>query len=145
MALSLLVGLLAFSLTLTFVNVDATIARQNIEHAMAGHPLDAAYLAGMTISEDAVPELFRFFDSDKLSPELYKELGNVINCRRGRYWELWFYDRFWASQHASRAKALELYLAHEQALDPFALIGYQDGAGYIFPDGKVICVYPPEE
>jgi len=83
MALSLLVGLLAFSLTLTFVNVDATIARQNIEHAMAGHPLDAAYLAGMTISEDAVPELFRFFDSDKLSPELYKELGNVINCRRG--------------------------------------------------------------
>jgi hydrogenase-4 membrane subunit HyfE len=145
MALSLLVGLLAFSLTLTFVNVDATIARQNLEHAMAGHPLDAAYLAGMTISEDAVPELFRFFDSDKLSPELYKELGNVISCRRGRYWDLWFYDRFWASQHASRAKALGLYLAHEQALDPFALIGYQDGAGYIFPDGKVICVYPPEE
>ena len=145
MALSLLLGLLAFSLTLTFVNVDATIARQNIEHAVAGHPLDAAYLAGMTISEDAVPELFRFFDSDKLSLELYDELGKVITCRKARYWDQWFYDRFWASQHASRAKALELYLAHDQALDPFALIGYQDGAGYTFPDGKVICVYPPEE
>jgi len=145
MALSLLFGLLAFSLTLTFVNVDATIARQNIEHAMAGYPLDAAYLAGMTISEDAVPELFRFFDSDKLSPELYNELGNVISCRKGRYWDQWFYDRFWASQHVSRAKALELYLAHEQALDSFTLIGFQDGAGYVFPDGKVICVYPPEE
>jgi len=145
MALSLLLGLLAFSLTLTFVNVDATIARQNIEHAMAGYPLDAAYLARMTISEDAVPELFRYFDSGKLSPELYDELGKVITCRKARYWDRWFYDRFWASQHASRAKALELYLAHEQALDPFALIGYQDGAGYTFPDGKVICVYPPEE
>jgi len=145
MALSLLLGLLAFSLTLTFVNVDATIARQNLEHAMAGHPLDAAYLAGMTISEDAVPELFRYFDSGELNPELYEELGNVISCRRGRYWKQWFYDRFWASQHASRAKALELYQAHEQALDRFALIGFQDGAGYVFPDGKVICVYPPEE
>ena len=145
MALSLLFGLLAFSLTLTFVNVDATIARQNIEHAVAGHPLDAAYLAGMTISEDAVPELFRYFDSGELNPELYDELGKVISCRKARYWDRWFYDRFWASQHASRAKALELYLTHEQALDPFALIGYQDGAGYTFPDGKVICVYPPEE
>jgi len=145
MALSLLLGLLAFSLTLTFVNVDATIARQNLEHAIAGHPLDAAYLAGMTISEDAVPELFRFFDSGKLSPELYEELGDVIICHRARYWNRWYYDQFWASQHASRAKALELYLAHEQALDPFALIGFQDGAGFIFPDGRVICVYPPEE
>ncbi len=145
MALSLLLGLLAFSLTLTFVNVDATIARQNIEHAMAGYPLDAAYLAGMTISEDAVPELFRYFDSGELNPELYDTLGQVITCRKSRYWDQWFYDRFWASQHASRAKALELYLTHEQALDPFALIGYQDGAGYTFPDGKVICVYPPEE
>lgn len=145
MALSLLLGLLAFSLTLTFVNVDAAIARQNIEHAIAGHPLDAAYLAGMTISEDAVPELFRYFDSGKLSPELHEELGQVMSCRMARYWDQWFYDRFWASQHASRAKALGLYLAHEQALDPFALIGYQDGAGYTFPDGKVICVYPPEE
>ena len=145
MALSLLLGLLAFSLTLTFVNVDATIARQNIEHAMAGYPLDAAYLAGMTISEDAVPELFRYFDSGELNPELYDELGKVISCRKARYWDRWFYDRFWASQHASRAKALELYLTHEQALDSFALIGFQDGAGYVFPDGKVICVYPPEE
>jgi len=145
MALSLLLGLLAFSLTLTFVNVDATIARQNLEHAIAGHPLDAAYLAGMTISEDAVPELFRYFDSGKLSPELHEELGNVISCRRARYWDRWYYNRFWASQHASRAKALELYQAHKQALDPFALIGYQEGAGYTFPDGKVICVYPPEE
>jgi len=145
MALSLLFGLLAFSLTLTFVNVDATIARQNVEHAVAGHPLDAAYLAGMTISEDAVPELFRYFDSGELNPELYDELGKVISCRKARYWDRWFYDRFWASQHASRAKALGLYQAHEQALDRFALIGFQDGAGYIFPDGKVICVYPPEE
>ena len=79
MALSLLLGLLAFSMTLTFMNVDATIARQNLEHAIAGHPLDAAYLAGMTISEDAVPELFRYFDSGKLSPELHEELGNVIS------------------------------------------------------------------
>lgn len=53
--MSLLLGLLAFSLTLTFVNVDATIARQNIEHAMAGHPLDAAYLADMTIFGGCVP------------------------------------------------------------------------------------------
>ena len=70
LAFSLMLVLLAFGLTLAFLNVDRTIARQNIQHAQAGGKLDLAYLAGSGLSEDAAPELFAAFDDPALKPEL---------------------------------------------------------------------------
>lgn len=141
MALGLLLVFLAFSLTLSLMNVDASIARQNLEHAQAGHALDAAYLASSSISDDAVPVLFNAFDKTTLSPELHAELGKVLACRAARFNQDWSGIDFWASWHAFRVKANQLFQEHSAALANYPLSTFPEGAGFMFQDEMILCTY----
>ncbi|MEL7644977.1 MAG: DUF4173 domain-containing protein [Anaerolineaceae bacterium] len=141
LAVSLLLVLLAFGLTLSFLNVDRTIARQNIQHAQAGNELDLAYLAGGSLSEDAAPELFEAFDDPALSPELRDSLGLALSCRSARFTQNSADVDFWASWHASRAAAGRLYLSRAEDLAEYPLQNFSAGKGFLVEGSPFICVY----
>ena len=72
--------LLGFVVSLNLLNVDGFIARQNVQRAMQGSPLDGDYLA--TLSTDAVPALVESFSLSSLSPVLKDDLGTVLSAYR---------------------------------------------------------------
>ena len=60
-ALALVVVVVGFGLTISLINVDGLIVRQNVARAVAGWELDSGYLVGL--SDDAVPALVDEFNT----------------------------------------------------------------------------------
>lgn len=87
-ALSSLLAMVGFTATLPIVNVDAFIARVNLERAATGQPLDGQYLA--SLSSDAVPTLVAQYRSEPLAG-----LDMVLACYRemqpeaSAHWQSW--------------------------------------------------------
>ncbi len=141
LAVSLLLVLLAFGLTLSFLNVDRTIARQNLQHAQAGSELDLAYLAGSGLSEDSTPELFAAFDDPALSPELKDSLGLVLSCRAARFEQDGPDSAFWASWHASRAAAGACTSAERKTWQNTLCKVLQKARDFLVEGSPFICAY----
>ncbi len=86
LALVLVVSVFLFGITLWTVNVDKTITRLNIEQATlvltewSSARLDGSYLA-VSVSEDAVPELYKNYLNPEQSPEMRENLGKILACR----------------------------------------------------------------
>lgn len=137
-----------FSLTLGLANVDALIARQNIQRADRGaglvvqqdnraNELDSSYL--VTLSDDALPVLVARFSSPETTPAVRDELGAVLACRVYRMRDE--SQQPWQSYHPGAASArMELV-----GLD---LSGYpvkMDFGGYSaavqYGDGKIMGCY----
>lgn len=78
-ALALVVVTLGFGISLTALNVDGFIVRQNVARAAAGRELDTAYL--LSLSDDSVPALAARFQDARLSPALRDQVGGVLACR----------------------------------------------------------------
>lgn len=74
--------LLGFAATLNLLNVDAFIARQNIQRAAQGSPLDANYLSELT--PDAVPVMVSQLTDPALSPALKEQIGAALACYQQR-------------------------------------------------------------
>jgi len=85
--------------------------------------------------------LFNAFDETTLSPELHAELGKVLACRAARFNQDWSGIDFWASWHASRAKANQLFQEHSAALANYPLSTFPEGAGFMFQDEMILCTY----
>ncbi|MEZ0396158.1 MAG: DUF4173 domain-containing protein [Anaerolineales bacterium] len=78
-ALAALLASLGFAVSLSLLNVDGFIVRQNLGRAAEGQGLDVAYLA--SLSDDAVPALAAAYQSDDL-PRLTRDAaGAVLACR----------------------------------------------------------------
>lgn len=95
----------AFSLCLAFVNVDATVARLNIQRAVTGEKLDYAYLIH-DLSEDATPVMVERWQAAELPSSARADLGAVLACRAnlfagrtGRAQPWWGYD---LAEHTAR-------------------------------------------
>lgn len=114
--LTLAVVAVGFGASLTLLNVDAFIARQNVARAIRGEALDPAYL--VDLSEDADPALFSQFDSPGRPGDLHEQLGAVLACRR-EIVELRLAGNSWPSFHWSEARSLALFQAHAQQLDAY--------------------------
>ena len=114
LGLVLMLGFLAFALVMVGLNEDALIAQQNLERAVQGEKLDAAYLVhGLT--NDAVPTLFRYMDDGELDPELQEKLQLVMGCRYGHYEEV--YGKVpWQSTTIPTLVAGKLYEQHKDSL-----------------------------
>lgn len=78
-ALAALIASLGFGVSLSLMNVDGFIVRQNVNRAVHGQGLDVAYLA--TLSPDTVPVLTNLFQ-DPGYPKLTRDaVGAVLFCR----------------------------------------------------------------
>ena len=117
-ALAVLLVSLGFGVTLSVINVDGLIVRQNVARAQVGFALDSSYLA--TLSEDAVPELVTMFDDPSLAPELHDDIGMLLACLADdldrRHDEL-----DWRGFHFSRNRAGRLLADHAEALRQYPI------------------------
>lgn len=99
-AAALLLTVIGFGMTLSLLNVDAFIARQNLARAAQGEALDADYLA--TLSEDAVPVLALSFQQTS-NPAIRNALGAALTCAQLRIEEN--PAPGWRAYNASREQA----------------------------------------
>jgi hypothetical protein len=74
-----LLAALGFALTITVLNVDAFIVRQNVGRAIRGQGLDVPHIA--SLSTDSVPPLVDFFHADSTSEKTRDVLGAALACR----------------------------------------------------------------
>lgn len=122
----------SFALTLGVMNVDGFIARQNIQRAMQGEELDAAYLG--TLSLDATPTLVDAWKDASLPKGLRQQLGAAVACQSIYLKED---GRPWQSYHFSRAKGTQLLKETES--DWEGLINRStDGSWHVIVDGKIL-------
>ncbi len=73
---AILVGM-GFIVTLDVLNVDGFIVRHNVTRAVAGEPMDVAYLASLT--EDALPVLAEQYQNPELSSQ-QEAIAGAIAC-----------------------------------------------------------------
>lgn len=102
LGLAIFVFLTGFSLTFTIVNVDALIARLNIQRARTGQELDAAHL--LTLSNDALPTLIAAYHDLSLPAADRNQIGAVLACRKLQP----AYPNDWRSIRLSEVRASRL-------------------------------------
>ena len=112
-ALAAVVASLGFAATLTLINVDATITRQNVARVSQGKPLDVAYLA--SLSPDAVPALVTAFQQQPQA-ETRDALGAALACRSQND-QLTRKD--WRSFNLSNWRAVKALEGVREALDNY--------------------------
>ena len=135
LGLVLVLGLLAFALVMVGINEDALIAQQNLERAVQGEKLDAEYLIH-SLSNDAVPTLFRYMEDKELDPNLQKKLQLVMACRYANFEEI-YASAPWQSTSVSTFVAGKLYKQHEEELGNLPLYT-SAGATSVTIDGTII-------
>ena len=118
---------LGFGISLNLLNVDAFIARQNILRAARGETLDAAYL--VSLSEDAVPELFSQMDGGRTSPRVQDQIGASLACRAAMQPQQARTEspRPWPSFHWSQERASRLMQSHQEQLSAYPTRRLTDG------------------
>jgi hypothetical protein len=77
-AFSVLLACLGFAVSLTLINVDGFIVRQNVQRAVEGHELDVAYFA--SLSSDSIPVLVEKFKDSSLSNDIHEQVGASLVC-----------------------------------------------------------------
>lgn len=142
-ALAMLAAGLGFVATLNILNVDGFIVRQNVARAQSEGELDIAYLA--SLSEDAVPLLFRFYRTEK---DLTEELTGVIACHAALNNDYDYanhpYSNFpWQSFHFSRYNAnQDLQYWRSRITEDFKPYYSSEGeslyGSYVLVDGKKV-------
>jgi Domain of unknown function (DUF4173) len=78
-ALAMLLASIGFAVTLSCLNVDAFIVRQNVQWAAAGEELDVPYLA--SLSTDSVPALAEALQDPALPAGTREAVGAALVCR----------------------------------------------------------------
>jgi ABC-type multidrug transport system fused ATPase/permease subunit len=138
LGLVLMLGVLAFSLVMVGLNEDALIAQQNLERAVQGEKLDAAYLVH-DLSNDAVPTLFRYMDDPDIDPELQEKLQLVMACRFANF-EDNYGKATWQSITIPTLVAVKLYVQHDEVLSSVPLNTISTGPA-VSIDGETIWCY----
>jgi hypothetical protein len=77
---AVLISVLGFALTLSVLNVDGFIVRQNVNRAVLGEGLDVPYL--VSLSTDSVPALQAIFESPSYPGLTRDAVGAVLACRQ---------------------------------------------------------------
>jgi hypothetical protein len=79
-ALAVLLACVGFTGSLALLYVDGFIVRQNVQRAVQGQELDAAYLASLT--SDSISELVGKFNDTDLPQEIHEQLGASLTCMK---------------------------------------------------------------
>jgi hypothetical protein len=102
-ALAALLASIGFAVTLTLMNVDGFIVRQNVARAAAGSGLDVAYLA--SLSSDSVPALVEEFQDQSLPGYTRDAVGAALVCHKhsssaggDQNWRSFTLSHWWADR-----------------------------------------------
>lgn len=109
--LAALLAVMGFILSMSVINVDGTITRQNLARAFKGEGLDTYYL--QSLSNDAIPDLITLGDDAQLSSSDRAKIGGILACRAA----LLDAPRQWQSFHWSTYQARELLRDHHSLWD----------------------------
>jgi hypothetical protein len=109
-ALAALLASIGFAATLTLMNVDGFIVRQNVARAAAGADLDVAYLA--SLSSDSVPALVDALQDGRLTPGTRDAAGAALKChiyynysqKPDMDWRGFTLSRWWADQAIAQSQ-----------------------------------------
>jgi hypothetical protein len=134
-ALAVLVVTIGFGASLTLLNVDAFVARQNIARATQGQELDLGYLA--RLSDDAVPTLVTQFHNPALSTEVRGRVGAALACRVELAVDAPAITH-WQSYNLSRATAQRLLGELENELKAFPTQRSQTGEPMVRVSGSQV-------
>lgn len=138
-ALAALICSFGFGLSLNLINVDGLITRQNVQRTLQGHELDTNYL--VTLSDDAVPDLFNEFHSTGLPAALHDQLGSVLSCRA--YGSSQQSENLsWLSYRWPRANARRLYQLYQTQLSQYP-VSEKDAGWFVTVDGREQPCYVP--
>jgi hypothetical protein len=132
---------LGFAVSLSLLNVDAFIVRQNVEHeiqaqeAEAGSPgrgsgLDTQYF--LDLSEDSIPALAQGYQSPTVSDSVREQLGAALACIRARR-----ESRIlpWQSFHLARFRADRVLESLGSGLDEYHIVQKNGLPDAIAPSG----------
>ena len=131
-ALALVLVLVGFAATLSLLNVDGFIVRENVARAVSDPggtsavQLDTGYLVGL--SDDAVPALVEQFQSKMLTPALHDDIGAVLACR-AKIAEVRYRSMPWPAYHWARSRAITLYAQYSTLLTAYPVV-MSDRAGW---------------
>jgi hypothetical protein len=118
------------------MNVDAFIARQNIDRAVNGQELDRFYLTGL--SEDAVPVLVQKYQSEDIPVEVREEIGAVLVCQQTRINEMEVsQNKHWQSFHLSPWLAQKALDKVQDSLSSYTTLDTHGTITVISPDGTL--------
>jgi hypothetical protein len=126
-ALALVLVLVGFATSISLLNVDGFIVRENVARAASAptgmsdseSELDTSYLVGL--SDDAVPALVAEFQSKTLSPALHDDIGSVLACR-AKIAELNQRAMPWPAYHWARSNAITLYAQYSTLLAAYPVV-----------------------
>jgi hypothetical protein len=142
-ALGMVLASLGFVISLSVLNVDAFIVRQNLQreirsitdeaYAQGRADLDAQYFLGL--SDDAIPILVDAFQSKTLPASVREKVGAALACKR--------YEREergreipWQAFHFSRLKADAGFEKVKKELDTYRVIDKDWPAQVETPGGE---------
>lgn len=135
-----LIAAMGYGVTADILNVDAFIARENIQRSSQGQELDGSYLS--SLSSDVTPVLVQSFADPRLPASVKDQLGAALACRAyfGR-------DRNpaelpWMAFHYASYQATTNMQAIQPMLEPYK-IDDTDGrsAAEVKVNGKVISCF----
>jgi hypothetical protein len=121
-ALAAVIASLGFALSLSIMNVDGFIVRQNVDRAVRGETFDVSYLA--SLSSDAVPALATAYRTQTLPASIKEGVGASLACyaaTQNRDGE----PMPWQSFHLSRTNAARLLASLEPDLEKYQ-VDYED-------------------
>jgi len=140
---------LGFVVSLTLLNVDAFIVKQNVQRELRGDTdksltqggrveLDAQYF--LDLSDDAVPALANAFQNKSLPVAVREKVGAALFCKR--------YDRdlneseiAWQSFHFSRFTADKIFGDIKKDLDTYKVTDDQWPVKINTPSGEEFSCY----
>ena len=132
-ALAMLIAAVGFSASLPLLNVDAFIARQNINLAVRGQQeLDTAYLGGL--SDDVVPALAEAFHSSTAPASVKEAAGAALTCLRVRLPDN--SNGSWQGFHISHFEARQMLSSLKTELDQYTYVDSEWPYKVTSPAGK---------
>ncbi|OQY33002.1 MAG: hypothetical protein B6243_06935 [Anaerolineaceae bacterium 4572_5.2] len=124
--LAALLAVMGFVLSMSAINVDGFITRQNLARAFNGKKLDTYHL--QSLSNDAIPDLVNLGEDARLSLIDRAEIGGILACRDAlletpRHWQSFTWSTYQANKSLQENASLwNKYLTYKDEYDSWYVI-----------------------
>jgi hypothetical protein len=134
---ALLLVSIGFGISLSLLNVDSLIVRQNTARVVQGEDLDIDYL--ITLSDDAVPTMAALYRQNS-SLTIHDHLGAVLACKMMQHEQHPVVD--WRSYHLSRETASQILITLKPELTRYLTAQSQNRYPMVTAGGHEYACYP---